>query len=146
MFDELIRSARAAEQGGGAELTLRLLRQAVDLYEGQFLPDVSFDWAQVQREWLRSGMLYAMERLAEAELRAGDHLSVIDRCCRMLEIEPFREETYRMLMRSHAELGQLAQARRWYRLCASRLCKELQIKPSIATQRLYHGVMRGELM
>jgi DNA-binding SARP family transcriptional activator len=47
-----------------------------------------------------------------------------------------------MLISVHAELGQLAQVRRWYSLCAKRLRTELQVTPNNETQRIYERALR----
>jgi DNA-binding SARP family transcriptional activator len=146
VFDQLVNQARTAQRSGRTEKAIDLFRKSVELYRGNFLPDVRMDWADLRREWLRSRALYAMERLVEADIANDDYLAVIDLCHRMLEIEPWREETYRALITAHGRFGQLSQVDRWYQLCVARLRDELQITPSAATQRLYHQARRGGLL
>jgi two-component SAPR family response regulator len=119
-FDQTITRANAAGATDPAAAR-RLYAEAVDLYTGLFLPGVYDTWADVHREWLRSRALFAMERLAEASMSAGDHVGVLDTCRRMLEIEPYREATYEMLMVLHGCAGQTAQVQRWYQMCTRRL-------------------------
>jgi DNA-binding SARP family transcriptional activator len=146
MFDQFVNEGRTAQRAGDRTRALKVFREAERLYRGHFLPDVELDWANVRREWLRSRVLCVMEYLVEFDIATGNHLAVIDRCHRMLEYEPCREETYRALMVAHGRLGQLSQVGRWYRLCATRLRDELQIRPSGATERLYRHARRGGLV
>jgi DNA-binding SARP family transcriptional activator len=143
-FARLADEAHAAQMRGDRPAATARYRQAVDLYHGDFLPDVPYDWAATHREWLRSRLLCALAFLTETDIRHGDHAGVIRWCRRMLEVEPFHEETYRALILVHAHLGHLAQVRRWYRLCVAQLRENLQVGPDLATQRVYSRALRGE--
>ncbi len=143
-FVRLADEAHAAERAGDRVTAARLYRHAVGHYEGDFLPDVPYDWAGVEREWLRSRFLCALTVLTEADIEHGDHVGVIRWCRRMLDAEPLHEGTYRALILVHAHLGQLTQVHRWYRLCAGLLRDHLQMTPDLATQRLYGRAVRGE--
>ncbi|HEV2087563.1 MAG TPA: BTAD domain-containing putative transcriptional regulator [Cryptosporangiaceae bacterium] len=146
-FDAFVRladQAHAAQCRDDRTGAAALYREAVAHYQGDFLPDVSYDWACVEREWLRSRLLCALTVLTEADIESGDHVGVIRWCRRMLEAEPLHEETYRALILVHAHLGQLTQVHRWYRLCADLLHEHLQMTPDLTTQRLYGRAVRGE--
>lgn len=146
-FEDFVRradQAHAAQRRDDRVRAAALYRQAVAHYQGDFLPDVSYEWAGVEREWLRSRFLCALAFLTEADIEAGDHVGVIRWCRRMLEAERLHEETYRALILVHAHLGQLTQVHRWYRLCADLLRGNLQTSPDPATQRLYARAIRGE--
>lgn len=144
MFQRLADAAHAAQRRGDRAAATASYRQAAGLYEGDFLPDVPYDWAAAHREWLRSRLLCAFAFLTETDILLGDHVGVIRWCQRMLEAEPCHEETYRALILVHAHLGQLSQVNRWYRLCAARLHQHLQVAPDRATQRLYTRAVHGE--
>lgn len=83
--------------------------------------------------------------MIDVDLRRDEHLSVVRNCRRLLEIEPFREETYRTLIMTHARLGHLSQARQWYEICRSRMRNALQIDVDPATTQLFQQAMRGEI-
>ena len=144
-FVALADRAHAAQLSGDRAGAAELYRRAVARCTGDFLPDVTYDWAAVEREWLRSRLLCALTYLTEADLGRGDHVGVIRWCRRMLEAEPLHEPTYRALILVHAHLGQLAQVDRWYRLCSFLLRRHLQVAPEPATQRLHARAVRGEL-
>lgn len=144
IFVQLADAAYAAQLRDDRPAAAALYRQAAGLYRGDFLPDVYYEWAAAQREWLRSRLLCAFTFLIETDILRGDRVGVIRWCQRMLEAEPCHEEAYRALMLVHAHLGQLAQVQRWYRLCLVRLHDHLQVTPDLATRRLYARALRGE--
>jgi DNA-binding SARP family transcriptional activator len=144
VFVRLAEAAHAAQLRDDRPGAAALYREAVGLYQGDFLPDVGYDWASIEREWLRSRLLCALTFLTEADIERGDHVGVIRWSWRMLAAEPLHEETYRALILIHAHLGQINQVHRWYHLCADLLRKHLQMTPDLATQRLYDRAVRGE--
>jgi DNA-binding SARP family transcriptional activator len=144
VFDELIDAGHAAQQDDRDATSL--FHRAAELYQGDFLPDVHADWMVAHREWLRSRLLCALAYLTDTAMAKGDHLSVIRWCRRMLEIEPFHEDTYRALILVHAQMGQLNQVHRWHRLCTARLRDALSVSPHETTQRLYLRAIRGEFV
>ncbi|MBR8640628.1 winged helix-turn-helix domain-containing protein [Streptomyces tuirus] len=144
-FTDLVDQAHAAQLRGDRGAASARYRQAVELYREDFLAGEHYDWAAVQREWLRSRLLCALACLVETDLLEGDHLGVINWCQRLLEAEPCHEEAFRALMLVHGHLGQLEQVGRWYRLCVSRLRTHLHIAPDLATRRLYRQAVGGGL-
>lgn len=145
-FEDLIDRAHALQAGADADGALALYRQAVALYRGDFLPGVHLHWAEERREWLRSRLLCALEFIIEAELAVGDRLGAITSCGQMLEADPLHERAYQALIVVHGQLGQLAQVRRWYQLCTSRLRDELDVAPDEATKALYARAVQGDLV
>jgi pentatricopeptide repeat protein len=60
-----------------------------------------------------------------------------------LVLAPFRESTYRMLMRAHAAAGNRAEALRVYQRCGDLLAEELGVCPSQETETLYLKLLRS---
>jgi two-component SAPR family response regulator len=143
-FTRLVDAAHAAQLRRDRDAAADLYRRAAGLYHGDFLPEVPYDWAAAEREWLRSRLLCAFVFLTETALLSGDHVGVLRWCRRILDFEPFHEEAFRALMLVHGHLGQLAQADRWYRLCAARLGDNLHMAPELATRRIHSRAVRGE--
>lgn len=142
-FESLVDRAHGAQKQGDLRSADDLYGRAVALYEGDFLPDLPDDWATSHREWLRSRQLVALGYLSARQLERGDHLGVIDLCQRILAVDPLHEDSYRMLIALHGQLGQLSQTQRWYRLCVNRLRDDLQMSPSPETERVYKLALRG---
>ncbi|WP_433549067.1 AfsR/SARP family transcriptional regulator [Streptomyces sp. CA-294286] len=145
VFDSLVDRGHRAESVGAQAEASEHYRKAAELYRGDYLAGATMEWANVHREWLRGRFLYVLQRLAETSLNDSDPLSVMRRCRQILDIEPYQEESYRMLMFTHAQLGQLNQVRRWYDLCTARLRDDLQVPPEPATHLLFSRAMQGRL-
>ena len=75
--------------------------------------------------------------------QSGD--DAIETAQRLAQLDPVREETYRLLMRLYAAAGQRAQAMRQYQLCRDALQRELQAKPDAETERLHREIQDESL-
>ena len=148
-FEELeaqFDAAQAAESHGDVAAALRCCRRVSALYAGEFLPGESAEWVAEQREWNRSIALRAIDRLRADALAREQFTEVITWCRRILDIDPYREQIYQLLMYVHGRFGELGSVNGWYELCARRLREELDTEPAPATQHLHLRAMRGELL
>jgi DNA-binding SARP family transcriptional activator len=68
----------------------------------------------------------------------------IGACYRVLEKDRCHEESYRLLMRCYARMGQRGRALRQYRLCETALRGEYGTVPSPETQALYERLLRDD--
>jgi DNA-binding SARP family transcriptional activator len=143
-FTRLADRAHAAQSRGDQAAATALYREAVSHYHGDFLPEAPYHWAAVEREWLRSWLLCALDFLIEAEIARADPVGVLHWCRRMLADDPLHEPAYRALILVHAHLGQLTQVNRWYDVCTGMLRDRLQTTPTAATRRLYTRAAGGE--
>ncbi len=119
-------------------------QQAVALYRGDllahfFLSDSQTfeEWLLWQREGLHRQVMPALEQLA-AYFEENEQLEQAQRyAARQLELEPWREEAHRQLMRTLAAAGQRSAALAQYHACSSLLEKEFGTRPTRVTQELY---------
>jgi two-component SAPR family response regulator len=144
-FDACVTRGRAAEDGGGHADARSWYSRALDVYSGDFLAAESVTWAAEQREYSRALALHALGYLRADALRRDDHPEVITLCRRMLEIDPYHEETYQTLMLVHGRRGELGQVRNWHRMCLRRLRDDLEVAPTETTRRIYARAVHGEL-
>lgn len=125
----------------------RNLQKAVALYRGPFLAEfflsdsVAFEeWALLKREWLQRQMLVALTRLTAYHERRGQY----DQAClyarRQLELEPWREEAHRQLMRLHVLSDERSAALAQYEQCRRVLAEELGVEPEAETTALYKQI------
>jgi len=129
----------------------RRLQEAVVLYRGEFLaqfylPDnVPFEeWALVKREQLHWLILQALIQLADYHERRGDYAQTHRYVCRQLELDPWREETHRQLMRLLMGRGQRSAALAQYERCRRILAEELGVEPAAETTALYERIRDAE--
>ena len=120
-------------------------RAAAELYRDDFLRGEDGDWVVEQREWYRAAVLRTLDRLREDALRRGDRAELVRWCRRSLELDPYREDTYRTMMAAHARSGELDRVVAWYRLCHRRLRDGLGVGPSVETHDLLVEALRHGL-
>jgi TolB-like protein len=118
------------------------LMEAAALYRGPLLDghgvrDAAFaDWLTIERTRLHDLAVDVLHRLAESQ--SGEAATATAQ--RLLQLDPAREESHRLLMKLYAGAGQRAQAIRQYQLCRDALDRELQAKPAAETERLYRQI------
>ncbi len=129
------------------EACLTRLQQAVENYRGEFLAGLAIDdsapfeeWRRLKQEVLHVQALAALEQLATAYEARGNHELAHAYALRQLELEPWREEAHRRIMRSLVYGGQRNAALVQYRTCRQVLMKELGIEPDILTVGLYEQI------
>jgi DNA-binding SARP family transcriptional activator len=141
-----------ATQRGMPEQAVAALRDAVDLYRGEFLEgfyvrDASnFEgWVLGQRERLRQLALQGLHRLAIFETERGRYAEAIQHTTRLLELDPWHEEAHRQMMLLLASTGQRSAALAQFAACRQVLERELGVRPSQQTSDLYQRIADGTL-
>ena len=109
-----------------------------------FLPGEKAPWIDERRAILLDLELRALECYAAAALGIGGvEIPGAERSSRrLIEREPFRESGYRLLMRTLAERGNVADALRVYEQLRVLLRDELGVSPSPPTQALHVSLLR----
>jgi len=114
------------------------LRQALGLYEDDYLPDSLYeDWSSAERQRLRQLYLAAADRLARLLLRAKAWNEAIHVCQAILARDNCSEGAYRLLMHTYAAQGNRSQVHNVYQRCVATLREELDVDPSPATRALF---------
>ncbi|RMD78098.1 MAG: transcriptional regulator, partial [Chloroflexi bacterium] len=120
------------------------LHTALQLYQGDFLPDTLYEsWAIAERERLRNTFLRSADRLAQVLAEQGRDDDLIALSERILASDPCWERAYRFLMLAYARRGNRATALRMFQRCRETLTRELDVEPAPETiafaERLRHG-------
>lgn len=109
-FAEALRDARQARTVDAERLALQ---RALNTYQGDLLPgDGPAEWVVADRERLRVQAGNAAGRLAELEFTRGDIAAAVAAAQRSLEIDPFRDTSWRLLIEAYQMLGDAAAAAR----------------------------------
>lgn len=131
---------------------LTRLRQAVDLYRGDFLSGFTVadsnpfeEWRWILQEQLHLQVLDALTHLANAAEHAGDDEGALQTAHRQLALEPWLEAAHRRIMRILARRGQRAAALAQYQRCRQVLLDELHIEPDVETLALYEQIRSSAL-
>jgi adenylate cyclase len=130
------------------------LREAVELYRGDFLEGFYVrdapafeEWILVHQTRLRELALQALHRLSVhfAELGEAGLEGGMTYTSRLLALEPSREEAHRQLMLLLAQSGQRGAALAQYETCRRALADDLDVEPGPETRELYERIRDGEL-
>jgi len=117
-FDDRTAAAESAYAAGDAEHAIADLEAALDLYVGEVLPeDGPTEWVLPHREHYQGRAAEAAAQLGRLHLehRRPDEAAAAAR--RSIDIDPFRDASWRLLIAAHHAAGNLAgaeEARRSY--------------------------------
>ncbi len=121
--------------------------EAVTHYRGLFLEGIyppnapELDaWLQQERERWRLVALTVLEHLSHEQTQAGKWDEAIATLRRLLDLEPWREESHRLLMRLLASQGQFNAALVQYETCHRLLKAELGVEPMVQTTAVYERI------
>lgn len=145
-FEWLCRLGQQLETSGQATTAGAVYARAADLYAGDFLPEVWADWAVFRREGLKDQFLCILAKLADAAAASADWDTCIRWCRLILDQDWCREDAFRLLMLSHARLGQPSRVRRWFEVCQRVLRTHLDCQPAAETLELYTVLSGGGMV
>ena len=143
-FEQAVARAEQAEQEGNHVALRFALEKAVELYQGELLPDCYDDWVLPERDRLSQLFLDVLEWLLCLREQEGDYQGAIRIAQRLQRTDPLQEASYRHLMRLYAASGNRAAAVRTYQRCVAVLERELAVEPGPATRQVYEQLIHSE--
>jgi YVTN family beta-propeller protein len=144
-FEQLVADAKRAAGDGDAGRASDLLRDALALWRGPALADLSEEpFAKVEQGRLEELRLRAFEERLEADLALGRHADVVSELERLVAEHPYRERFQRQLMLALYGSGRQADALAAYRDARRRFSDELGIEPGPQLQELEQAILRHE--
>ncbi|MCX6045130.1 MAG: BTAD domain-containing putative transcriptional regulator [Chloroflexi bacterium] len=141
LFAELIQQAEKAESTGNIIEAIKALKQAIDLYSADLLPELHDDWILAAQQNLHNQFFMAAERLIKLLRYQCDYVAAIHYAKRLLQHDPLSETTYYQLMELHFLNGDRTSVLRVYQTCQEVIKKELEVEPSPAIQELYERLI-----
>lgn len=112
-FDQAVRQAALARSARDLETAAAILHRAVGLYAGEVLPeDGPAEWLADTRERYRLHAAEAATALAVLELALGNPANAAAAAARSVEIDPWRDESWRTLINVYRSSGDVAAAER----------------------------------
>jgi DNA-binding SARP family transcriptional activator/streptogramin lyase len=108
-----------------------------------FLPGEHGPWVEEQRRDLREILVRALECLRDAAIADGQFGEAVRYAREVIELETFRESSYRGLMHAHVAAGNPAEALRVYERYRRFLADELGAYPSAESEALYLEILRS---
>lgn len=112
-FECAVQDWKRARGSGTAEAALTTLRRAAAYYTGDLLPEAGpMEWVAGERLRLRALASDVMGALAEAELGLGHADAAKEAARASLELDAYRDSSWRVLIAAHREAGSHAAAAR----------------------------------
>jgi WD40 repeat protein/DNA-binding SARP family transcriptional activator len=144
-FASLVDEGRRALGAGQAEAAATLLREALALWRGPALADLTFaPFAQAEIARLEEQRLGALEHRLDADLAAGRHLDVVGELRQLVASEPTRERLAGQLMLALYRCGRQAEALDAYTATRHTLVDEIGVEPGPELRRLQDAILRQD--
>ncbi|CAG0928933.1 Putative HTH-type transcriptional regulator [Thermoflexales bacterium] len=147
LFERHLAQARGWQRGDrqARGRAMEELEAAVELYRGDFLPDLEGgDWILFRREALRKQFLDALLTLGQSFFDQQQYEQAAAAYQRVLTHDNYLELAHRELMRCLARQGEVGQALRHYQTLTELLRREVGAPPSPQTKAVYERLKRGE--
>jgi DNA-binding SARP family transcriptional activator len=107
-----------------------------------FLAGDDSEWVVQRRAWLRDIRVRALSCRAQAAVATGDPALAVGDAELVIELEPYREAAYVLLMRAHAAAGGRAQALQTYQRLRTLMADQLGASPSPISEAAYLEILR----
>ncbi|MDX3524578.1 BTAD domain-containing putative transcriptional regulator [Streptomyces scabiei] len=137
----LAESARATH----GERRVLALREAMALWRGQPLVNLTGYWAGTIRRNAESQFIGIASEWAAEEMRLGNAQSVADRLARVLDSYPLAEPLAEWYVRALCTLGRTSEALQCYATVRQQIAEQLGHEPGPQLRDLHMAVLRGEL-
>jgi YVTN family beta-propeller protein len=141
-FEALVSEGRRLLQTGDARAGRQRLRDALALWRGEPLADLSYEpFAQSEIARLEEARLAALEDRIDADLSLGDSEPLVAELEALVHEHPLRERLRGQLMLALYRSGRQADALESYRNARATLVNELGIEPGPALQHLERAIL-----
>ncbi len=137
-FNSALAKARATSDDENAA---RLHQQAIDLYHGEYLPNLYYDWVFPERRRLTQAYLTALRALADHHYARERFTHAQELIERALRVDGLQEDLHTQAMRIYAALGNRSGLINQYQEMKKLLAKELDMEPLPATNALYKKLL-----
>jgi DNA-binding SARP family transcriptional activator/class 3 adenylate cyclase len=141
-FERLTADGAEALAAGDAQRARELLRQALGLWHGPPLADLTYEsFARTPIERLEEIRLAALEQRIDAELALGRHRELVGELQELVTEHPLRERFHEQLMLALYRSGRQAEALEAYRRARLALTEDFGLEPSPALQQLERRIL-----
>lgn len=140
---DAIHEAESALRAGGPREAYGPSAVAQHIARRPFFAGEQGAWIEARRDRLRDILLRALEVRAEIYLWNGEHALALQSAKELTALEPFREAGHRLVMRSHAAMGNTAEGLRAYEQCRRMIARELGVDPSPQTKAAYETLLQS---
>ncbi|MBV9270226.1 MAG: AAA family ATPase [Candidatus Eremiobacteraeota bacterium] len=123
-----------------------LLEEAIALYTGDLLEDITDDSIESDRQRLRDLQALNLSKLVAANRRDHKLSAALAFAQRLIALDPWREDVVRTIMELRYAIGDRAGAIAEFNSFAERSMNELHAAPMAETQACHESIVRGTLL
>lgn len=138
-FEHLSRRASKLSYHNPSEAE-KLYYQAISLYKGEYIPEVTGSWVYPIRNYYRHLYLENILELIEILKSQRKYSKITEVCRSAFVIEPYEEDLHLRYMEALLEEDKKAQALSHYEYITELMYHELGVKPSNAMQKIYQAI------
>lgn len=144
-YFELVDAGRAAFAVGDDEEGVRRLDDALRLWRGPALVDVTGGRVlESRRRQLEESRLVVLEHMVDARLRLGMYHGVLTELVALTVENPLHEGLHAQYMRALYSLGRRAEALEVFWRLRQNLVDELGLEPGLSVQRVHAAILSSE--
>jgi DNA-binding SARP family transcriptional activator/predicted negative regulator of RcsB-dependent stress response len=141
-FEKLIVDSRESKSEGDIERAAAMAAKAVELYRGDFLEELYYDWVAELQGYYRDLNIEALNELARYHATRGEHEAAIRYGQMILQRDPYREDVHCLVMEAHVRAGNRAAAIEQFAELRRMLRGELGVEPLPATIAKYQSLIK----
>jgi SARP family transcriptional regulator, regulator of embCAB operon len=146
-YETLVRHGQAAFEAGDDKMSAEHFHEALDLWTGPPLVDVSAGPVlEIEVIRLQESRLVTVERCIDADLRLGRHSELIADLTDLTARYPHHEGLHSQVMVALYRAGRQASALDVYRRLRIRLIEELGVEPAPQLQRMHQAMLAVDPM
>lgn len=135
-FERLVDSAR---RNPNIESRVRNYEAALNLYKGDYLPDLSTSWVLERRTRLRKRYLEALVELGSIQLTRHQDGVALSLAQQAIQVDAVYEPAYQLAIQVHGGQGDHTGVERVWQECRNQIKEELDREPSSTTVSLYES-------
>jgi DNA-binding SARP family transcriptional activator len=144
-FARLVEDGRRALDAGQAEHAAAVLREALALWRGPPLAELTFEpFAQAEIARLQEQRLTALEVRVDADLAAGRHRELVGELRQLVSANPTRERLAAQLMLALYRCGQQVDALEAFHTARRVLLSGIGVEPGPQLRRLQQAILRHD--
>jgi two-component SAPR family response regulator len=139
-FDACAQAAGKAAESDSAEAA-RLRERAIGLYQGDYLDQCYYAWAEAEQARLRQSYLQTVKAQVDDHAKSGRTERAIALLVKAIEMESFDESLHRKLLSLYARASDWPAVVGHYANVEALLAREMGMKPERKTRELYQRLL-----
>ncbi len=139
LFDQHIKKAQESDN----HEAIKSYQAALDLYKGEYLNNLYYDWLLIERQRLSESHLQALYRLGKLQSQCGHLEEAATLHRRAVQLSPLWEEAHCEVMRLLHQLGDRQGVIKQYEIICDLLQQEIGASPLPSTRNLFESLTQS---